>query len=121
MRHTLRHWPFGILLTLSMGLITPAAVAVLSDNTGQIHGRAPTGTVNLRALFPDGTTKVTNYATLAMTMVPNTFSVSSTAESLMLQDADNDTGLNYLIDTGSATLTWALNDVPLTAAQLATP
>lgn len=121
MRHTLRHWPFGILLTLSMGLITPAAVAVLSDNTGQIHGRAPTGTVNLRALFPDGTTKVTNNATLAMTMVPNTFSVSSTAESLMLQDADNDTGLNYLIDTGSATLTWALNDVPLTAAQLATP
>ncbi|HFV9295650.1 TPA: DUF823 domain-containing adhesin, partial [Serratia fonticola] len=60
-------------------------------------------------------------ATLAMTMIPNTFSVSSTAESLMLQDADNDTGLNYLIDTGSATLTWALNDVPLTEAQLSTP
>ncbi|WP_338628685.1 adhesion domain-containing protein [Yersinia intermedia] len=116
-----QRWLLGILLAL--GLVTGPTLAVLSDNTDRIHGSAPTvtGTVTLKALFPDGTTVVTDNATLGWALRANQFTVSPTVVSPVLQDIDGDSGLSYQLDMTRATLTWTYNGTPLTSAQLASP
>ncbi|WP_145524991.1 adhesion domain-containing protein [Yersinia rohdei] len=120
--HTLPEctWLKGIPLALLLGLITGSAQAVLSDNTGQIQGTAPTGTIRLWVDLPDGNPLVTDNTLLGLSMVPNTFKVSPIAAQMLL-DADQDSGLSYQIDTANATLSWTHNGTPLTAAQLAAP
>lgn len=120
--HTLpgRAWLKGIPLALLLGLITGSAQAVLSDNTGQIQGTAPTGTIKLQAMLPNRNL-VTNNAVLGLTLVPRLFTVSPVAAAMMLQDADRDSGLDYEILTNFASLSWTHNGTPLTAEQLAAP
>ncbi len=110
-----------LLLVIWVGLAVTPGWAVLSDNTGQIQGRAPTGTVTLQALLPDGATLVTDNATLGQALIPNQFSVSPAITNPVLQDADGDSGLSEQLDFPGATLTWTHNGTALTAAQLAAP
>lgn len=111
----------GRLLALSVSFITGPSLAVLSGETGQIQGTAPTATENLQVLFPGGTNFVTNNAMVGLGQIPDQFTVSSSVEGLILQDADGDSGLSALVDTTSASLSWKHNETPLTVTQLGQP
>lgn len=116
-----RRWLRWMLLALSVGLMMGSALAVLSDNTGRIQGRAPTVSGNVQVLYPDGATVVQNGDVLGLTQIPNQFQFPSDQPGLILQDADGDAELSVWVDTASATLTWTHNGTPLTSAQLAAP
>ncbi|AHM74682.1 hypothetical protein [Yersinia hibernica] len=123
MKHSLRvvFYLNRLLLVLFLGFLAAPAVGILSDNTGQIEGQAPTVTGNLQVLLPDGKTELVDNAMLGVNQIPGQFRVSSSTEGLELQDADGDAGLSAVIDTQSATLTWKLDGTELTSAQLSAP
>ncbi|WET16066.1 hypothetical protein P2W49_05740 [Yersinia intermedia] len=102
-----------------VGAALPVWAAVISQPTGTIEGRAPTATGTLNVMFPDGATAVANNAVMNIALKPTDFRVS--ASSLVLQDADGDTGLSSSINTAAVTWVWKYNNVALTAAQLAAP
>lgn len=117
----IRRWRNEVLLMLIIGLVTTPAMAILSENTGQIQGQAPSVTGNVQVVFPDGETALTDNAMLGLDQIPNQFRVSSSTAGLVLQDADGDTGLAALVDIEHSTLSWKYNGTALTSAQLATP
>lgn len=110
-----------VLLTLFTGSVTTPAIAILSDISGQIQGKAPTVTGRVQVLFPDGDTVLADNAMLEPNQIPNQFKVSSLTDSLVLQDADGDIGLDAWLDTDSAIMTWKHDGTTLTSAQLAAP
>lgn len=114
-------WLKGGVLALAMGLLTPPVLAVLSNDVGPIHGRIPTASGDLLALFPGGTTLVSDHARVRLTQRPDQFTVSPLTTGLTPQDADGDSGLSLSVNLPAASLTWKHNGTPLTAAQLAAP
>lgn len=93
--------------------------AVLSGLSGSINGRVPTASGTLGVMYPNGTTAVTNNATVSTTMKPSDFGVSASA--LTLQDLDGDTGLSSSIDTAAVAWVWKNGTVALSLAQLSAP
>lgn len=110
----------NIVLVLTTGMVTVPAVAVLSGDTGQIHGRAPTVSGKLHAAFPDGTTLVTDDTVVGWSQIPEQFTLVPLTQDLTLEDEDGDSGLHAIIDVAQANLTWYRNGIPLTANQLKT-
>ncbi len=102
-----------------MGLSAAPAMAVLSGETGHIHGRAPTATGALQAVFPDGSTVVTEGVRVDWSQIPGQFNLTS--EGFIPQDLDGDTGLSVDIDPTQANLTWFINGIPFTTSQLTSP
>ena len=101
-----------------MGLSAAPAMAVLSGETGHIHGRAPTATGALQARFPDGSTMVTEGIAVRWNQIPEQFSLMS--QGLIPEDLDGDIGLNIVTDTTQANLTWYNNGIPFTDDQMKT-
>lgn len=112
-------WLKGAVLALSLGLVVGPTSAVLSDNAGQIQGRAPTATGKLQVGYSDGT--VLKRGLMREGLIPNRFSVLPTTAELVLQDTDDDSGLSAQIDNQAATLTWTNRGATLIPAQLAQP
>ncbi|WP_447870675.1 hypothetical protein [Serratia fonticola] len=117
----IQRWQNVVLLMLTIGMVTTPAIAILSDKAGQIQGQVPSVTGNLQVLLPDGETLLTDNTMLELNQTPNQFSVSSSTEELVLQDADGDTGLAALVDIEHAILSWKYNGTALNPAQLAAP
>ncbi|MBL5829841.1 Ig-like domain-containing protein, partial [Serratia fonticola] len=117
----IQRWQNGVLLMLTIGMVTTPAMAILSDKAGQIQGQVPSVTGNLQVLFPDGETLLPDNTMLELNQIPNQFRVSSSTEGLVLQDADGDTGLAALVDIEHAILSWKYNGTALNPAQLAAP
>ncbi|MEX2954810.1 hypothetical protein AB4K01_26800 [Serratia fonticola] len=117
----IQRWPNGVLLMLTIGMVTTPAIAILSDKAGQIQGQVPSVTGNLQVLFPDGETLLPDNTMLVLNQIPNQFRVSSSTAGLVLQDADGDTGLAALVDIEHATLSWKYLGTALNSAQLAAP
>ncbi|HFV9292161.1 TPA: hypothetical protein ACIAIE_001985 [Serratia fonticola] len=111
----------GTLLALLMGLASGPTEAVMSDETGQIQGQAPTVSGDLQVLMPDGVTPVTDNATVAGSLIPDQFTLSAATAGLTPLDADGDTGLSVLVNQADGTLTWQANGTPLTPAERAVP
>ncbi|WP_449543953.1 Ig-like domain-containing protein, partial [Lelliottia nimipressuralis] len=111
----------GILLLLLLAVFAVPATAVISEPAGKIEGQPPGVAGQLQVLFPDGKTVVTNDAILGLNQTPGQFRVSASTDALELEDADGDTGLNAVVDTQSATLTWKNGDTVLTPEQLVVP
>ncbi|WP_230354389.1 hypothetical protein [Lelliottia sp. WAP21] len=106
-------------VVMILGLSAAPAMAVLSGETGHIHGRAPTATGALQAVFPDGSTVVTEGVRVDWSQIPGQFNLTS--QDLMPEDLDGDTGLNIVTDTTQANLTWFRNGIPFTTSQLTSP
>ncbi|MCB5307131.1 Ig-like domain-containing protein [Yersinia massiliensis] len=112
-------WLKGAVLALSLGLVISPTLAVLSDNTGQIQGRAPTASGELQVQYPDGT--ALGRGLMRQGQIPNQLTVLSTTTSLTLQDADGDSGLSAQIDDQASMLTWTKGGAPLAPIQLTVP
>ncbi|WP_081758416.1 Ig-like domain-containing protein [Chania multitudinisentens] len=112
----------GGLLALFLWNGAGSALAVLSGNTGQIHGSAPTVTGELSVLIPSSGAPVINNDVVPLKDRPDEFTVSSQLSNLEMNDQDGDTGLNAWVDLSEATLLWKRsNGIPLTAEELAAP
>ena len=114
-----------IFLVMLTGLITCQTLAVMSGDTGRIHGRAPTVTGTLTILLPDGSTELTEGAQVSWTASPSDFTLGPLTPGLTYSDEDGDLPATLdavtLANPPGVSWTWMQGATVLTPAQVSQP